>query len=364
MPYGTLNAGTIAPGSGNTLTIDGAWTAASQTCANLGTVTTADINGGTIDGSTIGASSHTTGKFTIVDSTTDFTIGGLVVTDGNIADTGTLAIVPVDGCTIALGSDAGDDFNVDSGKFVIEGDTGNCGIGTAAPANVLTVVGGADGKGIELVDQSGNERLKIVRDTASNTALTMYDASNVLKVQIHTATVSYFNGGNVGIGTAAPSSELHIHGTDVGLTIGYGTSAQEYYKNYFHGSSTEMRWYNGSVTASLTPAGAWTNASDERIKKDIADIEYGLDTVLACQPRKYKMVVGVDDLDQIGFVSQEMMGIIPEVVSGGEIDEETNEHAHYGMNYGALVAVAFKAIQELSAKNDALEARVLTLESA
>ena len=33
-------------------TIDGAWTAASQTCANLGAVTTADINGGTIDGVT------------------------------------------------------------------------------------------------------------------------------------------------------------------------------------------------------------------------------------------------------------------------------------------------------------------------
>jgi len=36
-------------------TIDGSWTAASQTCANLGTVTTADLNGGSIDGMTIGA---------------------------------------------------------------------------------------------------------------------------------------------------------------------------------------------------------------------------------------------------------------------------------------------------------------------
>jgi len=65
-----------------------------------------------------------------IDASTDFTIGGLVVTDGQIADTGTLAIVPVDGCTIALGSDAGDDFNVDSGKFLVEGDTGLVSIGT------------------------------------------------------------------------------------------------------------------------------------------------------------------------------------------------------------------------------------------
>jgi hypothetical protein len=36
-------------------TIDGAWTAAGQTCANLGTVTTADINGGTWQGTVDGA---------------------------------------------------------------------------------------------------------------------------------------------------------------------------------------------------------------------------------------------------------------------------------------------------------------------
>jgi len=96
-----------------------------------------DIDGGTVDGATIGASSHTTGKFTTCDATTDFTIGGLVLTDGNIADTGTLALVPVDGCTIALGSDAGDDFNVDSGKLVVEGDTGRVGIGTASPTQMV-----------------------------------------------------------------------------------------------------------------------------------------------------------------------------------------------------------------------------------
>ena len=41
-------------------TIDGSWTAASQTCANLGTVTTADINGGSVDGITLGTNSAVT----------------------------------------------------------------------------------------------------------------------------------------------------------------------------------------------------------------------------------------------------------------------------------------------------------------
>ena len=73
-----------------------------------------------------------------IDASTDFTIGGLVVTDGQIADTGTLAIVPVDGCTIALGTDAGDDFNVDSGKFLVEGDTGLVSIGTGGDFETST----------------------------------------------------------------------------------------------------------------------------------------------------------------------------------------------------------------------------------
>jgi hypothetical protein len=43
----------------NAMTVSGTW-------ADLGIITTADINGGTIDGTTIGASSATTGKFTTI----------------------------------------------------------------------------------------------------------------------------------------------------------------------------------------------------------------------------------------------------------------------------------------------------------
>ena len=49
----TLTSPDINTGTFNG-TIDGNWTAAGETCADLGTVTTTDINGGTIDGVTIG----------------------------------------------------------------------------------------------------------------------------------------------------------------------------------------------------------------------------------------------------------------------------------------------------------------------
>ena len=72
-----------------------------------------DINGGTIDGTTVGASSQTAGDFTAIgavaagtivgttiDATTDFTIGGTVITNNTITDDGTLSIVATTAITL------------------------------------------------------------------------------------------------------------------------------------------------------------------------------------------------------------------------------------------------------------------------
>ena len=66
--------------------------------------------------------------------------------------------------------------------------------------------------------------------------------------------------------------------------------------------------------AYLSAAGAWQDASDIAIKKDIEDITYGITTIKNLKPRKYKMKA--DDEAQIGFIAQEMEEQIPEVVGG------------------------------------------------
>jgi len=68
------------------------WTNAGNTVADLGTITTADINGGTIDGTTIGSTTHTSIKGTFVQATEELYIGGTVITDNTITDDGTLVI--------------------------------------------------------------------------------------------------------------------------------------------------------------------------------------------------------------------------------------------------------------------------------
>ncbi len=87
----------------------------------------------------------------------------------------------------------------------------------------------------------------------------------------------------------------------------------------------------------LSSAGAWTNASDGRLKTNVRDIEHGLASVMAAQPRSYTRIDCAGNY--IGFVAQELKEIISEVVLG-------SEETQYGVDYGSLVAVAFKAIQE------------------
>ena len=75
-----------------------------------------DINGGAIDGTAIGANSHSTIKGTTIDATTDFTIGGLVITDGAIDDTGTLVIDGATGVNIQEGGT--NVINIDTNRYI------------------------------------------------------------------------------------------------------------------------------------------------------------------------------------------------------------------------------------------------------
>jgi len=77
------------------------WTAAGSTCADLGIVTTVDINGGTADAVVIGGASAAAGTFTAAVATS------LSVSDGNITNVGSIALDSItadDGASFAMGS--------------------------------------------------------------------------------------------------------------------------------------------------------------------------------------------------------------------------------------------------------------------
>jgi hypothetical protein len=111
------------------------------------------------------------------------------------------------------------------------------------------------------------------------------------------------------------------------------------------GTTTPLHPLQMGSGAHVTAAGVWTNASDARLKTNVVNTNYGLQTVMQLRPVNYNMVKGGEA--QVGFLAQEVRKIVPEVVSGTEGDITKGETL--GLSYGNLVPVLTKAIQEQQA---------------
>lgn len=119
----------------------GSPTAAGATWTDLGTVTTADINGGTIDGAIIGGASAAAGTFTAIVGTS------LSVGTGGVATVGTIEIGHASANTLAASG----------GHMTIEGatvwDSGNDGSGSGLDADLLDGKNiGTSGNAVPLLD--------------------------------------------------------------------------------------------------------------------------------------------------------------------------------------------------------------------
>ena len=167
----------------------------------------------------------------------------------------------------------------------------------------------------------------------------------------------FVDGGNdvVYVGGATDfQGTLNVSGDGIGL----GNSTSSYRRMYWNGSNTDMRFWNGANEGVINDSGNFVGASDEKLKKDIADITYGIDVVKALKPRKYKMKD--TDKEQVGFIAQEVEAHVPEVITTGT---NPNGVEQKGLSYGQLTSVLTKALQEAVAKIETLEAKVTALES-
>lgn len=90
--------------------------------------------------------------------------------------------------------------------------------------------------------------------------------------------------------------------------------------------------------------------SDKRLKNVLGGVDDGLAKVLEMKPVKFAWKKDSDQTAKYGFLAQELLDVVPEVV-----DVPKEEGAYMGVNYAELVPVLVKAVQELTARVAELE---------
>lgn len=123
------------------------------------------------------------------------------------------------------------------------------------------------------------------------------------------------NNGNVGIGTANPTCQLHVSGaTSITLPAGYQMNASGVAARSSAADNVSIRASGSIWTESIFLA-----SSDARIKKDILDVNdsSALDKLRLIQPKTYKYIDCVNKGDETvyGFIAQEVASVIPIAVS-------------------------------------------------
>jgi hypothetical protein len=211
---------------------------------------------------------------------------------------------------------------------------GNVGIGTTGPDDVLDIRKGTGSDEVSVQVRSGGLFIRR-HDTGGGSVfpliqtdfgmlrprLMMKDTGNTTRVFISgdTDDSTYFNGGNVGIGTTSPISKLHVNGRG---TINFNNTSY-----YIKGSTsiqsvTANGWGvsiygSGDIVAGQAIASnqGTVTASDKRIKKNIVDADDAecLETLRLLKPKKYRYKDEVSRGQEPvwGFIAQEVRETLP-----------------------------------------------------
>lgn len=129
-----------------------------------------------------------------------------------------------------------------------------------------------------------------------------------------------------------------VTGTN-GIAIGYNTTA---------GANT-IRMGNASITTANIQVG-WTVTSDARAKEQVSDLDLGLEFAKSLRPVSYRRIGSTQE--ELGFIAQEVQSAAPRPLGLVQVDDQ----GVYGLRQNDLIAVLVKAVQELSARVEALEA--------
>ncbi len=131
----------------------------------------------------------------------------------------------------------------------------------------------------------------------------------------------------------------------------------------------------GSTTSAVHRASGGNNrylfgpaASDERLKKDIVELENSLDLINNLRPVKFRFKSEEDGPVSYGLIAQEVQPFFDDndnvVNSYPVVEDDEDQEEYLSIEYEALIAPLIGAIKELTQKNLELEARLANLENS
>ena len=278
-----------------------------------------------------------------------------------------------------LGSDKGIDFSINGSTRMVLTQYGNVGIGQNAPNNSLVVgdnwsisygfpavmigssfgaslnVGAGDGNGLSIYQEGGWDLVYI--STGINEHLNLESKGLLV-------------GSNIGTSTSG-NYPLKVSQTST-YGINLENKSQDKDWEIYVANDGDLRLYGEGIFKgefSLVD-GAYTAASDRRLKTNINLLSNVLPSILKLEPSSYKYIDNKEsDSRSIGLIAQDVQKLFPELVN--EISGERTGETLYAVNYAGFGVVAIKAIQEQqevieqqAQKIEDLETRLARLEAA
>ena len=375
---------TISADNGTSFSMGSNWTNASRTVADLGTVTTVDINGGSMDGVVIGAASAQAGTFAALNASTgtfsgvlksDDTTEATSTTDGSLQTDGGLSVAKsaVIGDDLDLLSDAAI-LNFGADKDVTLTHVHNDGL-LLNSDNQLQF-----GDSATYIQQSADGTLKLAADSSmlldapdvlisSSTSdkpqlelrCTNADANPGTLLFAHTSASPadddelgeiVFNGDDDG-GSSTMFAKMVVSSTDVSNGSEDGEVA---FKIRCAGAIKEISMGGGAgltlpndSTYGVVKAHSLVTYSDETLKTNIQPLDSALEMVNKLQGVSYDWKS--DGSADVGFIAQDVQNVVPQIVYG-------NQDGEFALDYSKLTSILVEAVKEQQAQINDLKAKL------
>jgi hypothetical protein len=212
----------------------------------------------------------------------------------------------------------------------------------------ISLAGGAGGSYIFGVSASTNAKPFYVMADTNSSSMNIGTASTSVSAVLNFYTgnsikATLSSAGNLGIGSTTPWKDLSVVGQ---VAINGLTSSATGNYVCINTSTWELTRGNGSACTT----------SSQRFKENIENLHYGLDTVAQMRPVsfRYKPEMNMGSSTHIGFIAEEMIKLVPEVVN---VDADGQVG---GIDYPSLTAVLANATADIGLDLQALTSSTST----